>query len=118
MEEVDMDSILQSIKKFVGIHEEYTVFDEDIKMHTNTAFAILTQLGVGPEEGFMIEGEDESWDEYITSATFSMVKSFVQLSVRLAFDPPSSAALLDSMERRLAELTWRLEIEGQKNSSQ
>lgn len=112
-----LDSILQSIKKYVGIHESYTAFDEDITMHINTAFAILNQLGVGPEEGFMIEGEDESWDEYITSATFSMVKSFVYLSVRLSFDPPTSTALLESMKNTLDELTWRLELEGQKRLS-
>lgn len=106
-----MDSILQSVKKYVGIHAEYDAFDEDIKMHINTAFAILTQLGVGPEEGFMIEGEDESWDEFITSVTFSMVKTFILLSVRLDFDPPTSSAVLESMKRRIDELTWRLQVE-------
>lgn len=112
-----MDSILVSIKKLLGIDAAYSAFDADIIIHINTAFAVLSQLGVGPIEGFMIEGEDESWDEYITANNFSMVKTFVYLKVRLAFDPPSSTALIESMQRTLDELTWRLEVEGQNGSS-
>lgn len=112
-----MDSILVSIKKLLGIDSAYTAFDADVIIHINTAFAVLNQLGVGPAEGFMIEGEDESWDEYITTNNFSMVKTFVYLKVRLAFDPPSSTALIESMQRTLDELTWRLEVEGQNGTS-
>ena len=112
-----MDSILVSIKKLLGIDASYSAFDADIIIHINTAFAVLSQLGVGPSEGFMIEGEDESWDEYITANNFSMVKTFVYLKVRLAFDPPSSTALIESMQRTLDELTWRLEVEGQNGTS-
>ena len=112
-----MDSILTSIKKLLGIQEEYTVFDADIIIHINTAFAILNQLGIGPKEGYMIEGSDEIWDEYITDYNYAMVKSFIYMQVRLAFDPPTSTALLESMKRSLDELTWRLELEGQNGTS-
>ena len=47
-----MDSILTSIKKMLGISEEYDIFDADIVMHINSVFMTLTQLGVGPAEGF------------------------------------------------------------------
>ena len=43
-----MDSILTSIKKLLGITEEYEHFDQDIIMHINSVFSVLTQLGVGP----------------------------------------------------------------------
>lgn len=43
-----MESILTSIKKLLGIAEEYTQFDNDIIMHINSVFTTLTQLGVGP----------------------------------------------------------------------
>lgn len=107
-----MDSILLSVKKLLGIDAEYTVFDPDIIIHINTAFAVLNQLGVGPVEGFMIESESEVWDDYIMDYNFTMTKTFVFLKVKLAFDPPSSTALLESMNRQLDELTWRLEVEG------
>jgi hypothetical protein len=106
-----MDSILISLKKFLGIDASYTIFDPDIMIHANTAFAILNQLGVGPEEGFMIESEDETWDSYISDYNFMMVKTFIYLKVKLLFDPPSNASLYESMNRQLDELTWRLELE-------
>ena len=49
-----MESILQSVKKMLGIIPEYTNFDDDIIMHINSVFMILQQLGVGPKEGFAI----------------------------------------------------------------
>ena len=112
-----MDSILESIKKLLGIPKEYEAFDADIIMHINTAFAILNQLGLGPEGGYGIEGYDDLWDDYIVSYNMSMIKTFIYLKVRLAFDPPSSTALIESMQRTLDELTWRLELEGQNGSS-
>lgn len=115
--EVNVDSILVSVKKLLGIDAEYTIFDPDIIVHINTAFAILNQLGVGPEEGFMIEGVNEVWEEYIVDFNFMMAKTFVFLKVKIAFDPPSSAALLESMNRQLDELTWRLEVEGHAHTN-
>lgn len=115
--EVNVDSILVSVKKLLGIDAEYTIFDPDIIVHINTAFAILNQLGVGPEEGFMIEGVNEVWEEYIVDFNFMMAKTFVFLKVKIAFDPPSSAALLESMNRQLDELTWRLELEAHTHTS-
>lgn len=111
-----MDSILLSIKKLLGIDSSYTVFDSDIILHINTAFAILNQLGIGPNEGYMIDSEHQYWDEYMSDISLNMVKSFIFLNVRLNFDPPSSTALLESMKNTLNELTWRLELEGQNKS--
>lgn len=47
-----MESVLTSIKKMLGITEEYEHFDSDIIMHINSVFMILTQLGVGPPQDF------------------------------------------------------------------
>ena len=60
------ESILTSIKKLLGIDESYTHFDADLIMHINGVFSILTQLGVGPPNGFSITGEGEKWDSFIT----------------------------------------------------
>lgn len=106
-----MDSILTSVKKLLGIQEKYTNFDADIIMHINTVFAALNQLGVGPELGFMIESNTETWDKYITNYNINMVKSYMYLRVRLLFDPPTSSVLMESMNRSIAELEWRLNVE-------
>lgn len=107
-----MESILSSIKKLLGIPESYTNFDEDIIIHINTAFAILNQLGVGPDEGFMIEDENAIWGDYITKYNLLMIRTFIYLKVRLLFDPPTSNALIESINRTLGELEWRIFLEG------
>ena len=105
------DSILLSIKKLLGIAPEYEIFDPDIIMHINSAFSVLTQLGVGPAEGFMIHDANDSWSQFVTQdARLEMVKSYVFLKVRLLFDPPSSSAVMDAMNRQINEYEWRLNV--------
>ena len=106
-----MDSILDSVKKNLGISAEYTVFDPDIIMHINSAFFVLSQLGVGPEKGFSISSKDDIWDSYITKdENLEAVKTYVYLKVRVTFDPPSSSFILTSMENQIKELEWRLNV--------
>lgn len=107
-----MESILTSIKKMLGIPEEYTHFDPDIIMHINTVFMILTQLGVGPEEGFYIEDETSTWANFLEDPTkLQMVKSYMLLRVRLLFDPPASSAVMECMKQSINEFEFRLNIE-------
>ena len=112
-----MDSILTSIKKLLGIAEEYTQFDVDIIKHINTVFMILTQMGVGPPEGFSITGVYETWDDFLSGSTnLEGVKTYVYMKVQLMFDPPTSSAKLDSANRIINELEWRLNLAGESNS--
>ena len=60
-----MDSILTSVKKLLGIAEECEDFDADIVMYLNSVFMVLTQMGVGPKEGFAITGKEERWSQFI-----------------------------------------------------
>jgi len=114
MEEVieSMESILTSIKKLLGIMSDYTNFDDDIIIHINTAFAMLNQLGVGPEGGFMIVDANSRWEDYTTEKNLNMVKTYIYLKVRLLFDPPTSSALIESINRTLSEIEWRIFLEG------
>lgn len=108
-----MDSILTSIKKLLGISEEYTQFDDDIIMHINTVFLNLTQLGVGPEEGFFIEDDTSDWEDFVdieSNMPLQAIKTYVYLKVKLLFDPPLSSSVIESMNRMIAELEWRLNV--------
>lgn len=106
-----MDSILGSIKKLLGITEVYDVFDKDLVMHINSVFFVLTQLGVGPAEGFAIQDETAVWDDFIPcGANLEAVKSYVYLKVRLLFDPPQSSALTEAINRQISEFEWRLNV--------
>ncbi len=106
-----MESILTSIKKLLGIEEEYTHFDQDLIMHINSVFMILNQLGVGPSEGFSIQDSKSVWTNFIPAGSkLEAVKSYIHLKVKLMFDPPSSSAVLEAINRTIAELEWRLNV--------
>lgn len=108
---INLDSILTSVKKMLGITEDYEHFDADLIMHINSVFMILTQLGVGPSEGFSIEDDSAIWDDFIsTGSNLEAVKSYVYLKVKLLFDPPLSSAVMESMNRMISELEWRLNV--------
>lgn len=105
-----MESILTSIKKMLGIPEEYDHFDPDLIMHINSVLSILTQIGVGPSEGFRIEDDLATWEDFLGDDTnYEAVKSYVHLRVKLLFDTSTlSSAVIESMNRMISELEWRL----------
>lgn len=106
-----MESILTSIKKLLGIEADYEHFDADLIMHINSVFMILTQLGVGPAEGFSITDEDAIWSDFIQDKkTIESVKSYMYMKVKLLFDPPLSSAVIESMTRLISEFEWRLNV--------
>ena len=106
-----MDSILTSIKKLLGIAEGYEHFDADLIMHINSVLTILTQIGVGPSEGFYITDKSNTWNEFIPEEyNLELIKSYVYLKVRLLFDPPQSSSVMDATNRMIEELEWRISV--------
>lgn len=105
-------SILISTKKILGIDEDYTVFDHDIITHINTTFSILTQLGIGPITGFMIEDDTAQWDDFLDplDLQLNLAKTYVYLKARQYFDPPTTSYLITAMEGQIQELEWRLNV--------
>jgi len=105
------ESILTSIKKLLGIEESYNHFDPDLIMHINSVFSILTQIGVGPSDGFVITGAAETWQDFLNDLNlFALVKSYMHLKVKLLFDLPLSSAAIESINRQIAEFEWRLAV--------
>ena len=112
------ESILIYVKKLLGIQEDYTHFDPDVIYGINAAFGVLTQLGVGPEEGFMISDDSAKWNDFVSDDTrLSLIKPYVYLKTRLLFDPPSSNALIDSFNKTINEYEWRLYVASDGNDS-
>ena len=110
-----MESILTSIKKLLGITEEYTQFDTDIIIHINSVFDTLNQLGVGPPEGYKITGAYETWGEFLPEdPMLESVKSYMYLKVRLIFDSATlSSAVITSMNEMIKEYEWRLTVKAE-----
>ena len=102
-------SILNTVKKTLGIEATYTAFDVDIILHINSVFGTLNQLGIGPEAGFAIEDATATWVDFlVTDTRLNPVKTYIYLRVRLLFDPPTSSYHIDAMKEQIQELEWRL----------
>jgi hypothetical protein len=104
-------SILKSTKKILGLDEMYVAFDLDIITHINATFAVLHQLGIGPEVGFSIEDETDVWSDFeVPLVQVNLVKTYLYLKVRALFDPPTMSFLIESTNKQLEEYEWRLSI--------
>ncbi len=113
------DSILLSIKKLLGILEDDQAFDTDIIIHINSVFMILNQLGIGPIDGFKIESQEETWNQFIQDdKLLEDVKTYIYLRVRLIFDPPLNSSIQGSIERTISELEFRLNLKETKEDTQ
>src|SRR4051794_18297408 len=103
-------SILDDVKHMLGLLPDNTSFDSDIIIHINSTFGTLTQLGVGPTEGYMITDNQSTWDEFFDDPRLNAVKSYVFLCAKLMFDPPTSGFVTDSMNRQKQEMEFRLNV--------
>lgn len=111
------DSILTSTKKVLGIEEDYTAFDVDVLMHINSAFATLSQIGIGPEAGFMIEDEEPTWSDFLgEDPRLNSVKTYTFLKVRILFDPPTTSYMIESLRKQAEEFEWRLNVVREEES--
>lgn len=111
-----MESILNSIKKLLGITAEDTSFDTDIIIHINTVFLTLNQLGVGPNKPVAISSELDTWvDKFGAMDHIEAIKSYTYLRVRLLFDQPTSSFVVESMNKQITELEWRLMTQLENN---
>lgn len=109
------DSILRTIKLMLGLTDDITAYDEEIKVHINSLFTILNQLDVISDDGFRISGYDETWGQLTDRLTLAeMVKEFMYLKVRMIFDPPGSSVVSDAYNSRIAELEWRMNIQAER----
>ena len=108
-------SILSTIKSLLGTPTEYTKFDNEIVVHINSVFMTLAQLGVGPAKPFQITGSEETWSDYLGDDVdkYAGIKSYIYFKVKLMWDAPQSAALIESMNKTINEFEWRLNVQAE-----
>jgi hypothetical protein len=112
-----MDSVLNSIKKLLGIEESYTHFDTDITMHINSVLMTLDQLGIERPTNRNVTSYTDTWTDIFGESPkvdVEALKTYVCLKVRLLFDPPTSAFVLESIDRQIKEYEWRLNVQAEK----
>lgn len=107
-------SILNDIKKLLGIDADDTDYDTDIIIDINSAFAKLCQLGVGPKSGYGITSASDRWSDFmsvsIEGCPLALVKTYMVAQVRIYFDPPVSSAAYTSLENIVKEHEFRLGV--------
>ena len=112
------DSILNNLKKMLGMDAEFKAFDQDLIIHINSVFMTLHQLGVGPKNVFRISGSTETWSSFLADSRseddLSAVKDYIYLKLRILFDPPSSSYVLSALESQMKELEWRLNVQAER----
>lgn len=106
------DSILNSIKKLIGLDPDYTEFDTDLIIHINSVFLDLEQLGAGSQDGFFIEGSTETWEDFLPDdpLVLNSIKSYMYLKVKKLFDPPTSSSAMDSLNSLIDRFEWRINV--------
>ena len=106
-----MDSILKTVRKFIGPSESYEYFDDSLLMCINTAINVLYQAGVGPK-GFVVEDENTTWSDYLGDdlTNLQAVKTYICQSTRLDFDPPANSFLVERIKKTMDEIYWRLNV--------
>lgn len=101
------DSILNSVKKMLGLDSGYDAFDMDIIMHINSVFFIMAQMGIGKQ--FRIDDSSSSWSDYLEGREdLEAVKTYMYAKVRQMFDPPTVGAVKEALDNTVKELEWRL----------
>lgn len=104
-------SILNDVKKVLGMPADYTAFDVDVIMHINSALGTLNQLGIGPAVGFQIEDDTAMWSDFIPDdPRYNDVKGYLYMKSRLRFDPPSTSFHLKALQDQILETEVRLNM--------
>lgn len=109
-----MDSILDSVKSYCGILANQHEFDTDILMAINAVMFSLNQLGVGPEQPFVVSSSEQTWQDLLGEDPVGGVREYVNMRVKLLFDPSTNNQVMDALKEQIAEFEWRIVVDADK----
>lgn len=106
--EVIMSSILEDVKKQLGIIKEDVAFDKDITIAIDTVLGFLYQIAA-IDSAQTINGYETTWEEMFPETDIRQFsKEYIYLKVRLLFDPPASSSIAKAYEEQASEIEWRI----------
>lgn len=97
-------TILEDTKTYLGLMEDDTSFNSEVKDAIDNALATATQLN--SEVGGL-----SSEAEYPATTLGRILRQYVNYSVRLTFDPPQTSFAIKAVEALKQEAEWRLTIQ-------
>lgn len=104
------EKILASVKTFVGVESDIEAFDLELLASINASMMYLTQLGVGGTPPLVVNA-DTLWDDLSTDPqVVEAAKLYTCMKARQLFDPPGSAAAIESLDRVINEAEWRITV--------
>lgn len=113
-----MDSILNTVKKLLGIDADDTSFDTDVIVNINSAILGLSQMGIGPNNTFILTSKDQKWSDYIGNSLVNLesIKSYLYLKTKIIFDPPTNSTVIEAFNKSMQELEWRMMLAVETNN--
>lgn len=106
-----MDSILNTVKKYLNVNSEDSFYDMDLVMLINGAIERLKELGYNHDSTFTITDQNETWDQYLGDDNRkNSIMEYICLKTRMGFNPPQSSSMLDVCKSRLDELEYILYV--------
>lgn len=108
---LDSASVLNTVKRSLDISTDDTSFDTVLILHINTVLSDLYQLGLGVygSDEHEIDDANDLWETIIGSQkNLNMIKSYINLRVRLIFDPPQAGFTTDSFQKQVDKMEWRI----------
>lgn len=113
-----MDSILNNVKKLLGIDSDDDSFDVDVMTIINSTILSLAQMGIGPSNGFIVTSIENEWTDWIVTPTINLegIKTYLYLKTKLIFDPPTNSTVIEAFNKSLSELEWRMMLAVETNN--
>lgn len=107
------DSVLESVKLYLGLEKDYTPFDPQIITIINAGLNNIWQVVQNTNSEVLVKGYETTWGECLSGIfDLSEAQLYLCMYVRLIFDPPSNSFVINSMQRQIDELVWRLNVRG------
>lgn len=109
----EKDSILNSVKKMLGIEPDVTDFNTDLIININSAILALIQNGIGPSSGYCIIDENDTYEDFLgedKKEIYDPVGMYLFVNTKMRFDPPASSIVMEALKETKKELEWRLNV--------
>ena len=106
-----LNSVLNTIKKLLGLDADDDSFDSDICIGINSAILTLNQLGLEGTEGFIVTSDEQEWSDYLNdNKLLPMVQQYIHLKTKMSFDPPQNSIVCENLKQIITELEWRIRM--------
>ena len=114
-----LNSVLNTIKKLLGLDADDDSFDSDICIGINSAILTLSQLGLEGTEGFIVTSDEQEWSDYLKdNKLLPMVQQYIHLKTKMFFDPPQNSIVGENLKQIITELEWRIRMVSETNNKE